>query len=95
LWNQVANPGEAATLTAQNSRRLFNNQRNRFWRAVRRDPAALQVIRNMGGTFPEARNGGTLSPNASSVPEINLPNGVRLRISLDHAVERQTRRAWR
>jgi hypothetical protein len=90
VWNQVANPGEAATLTAANSRRLFNNHRNRFWRAVRRDPAALQVIRNMGGTFPEERNGGALDPNANSVPEINLAGGVRLRISLDHEVERQT-----
>ncbi|HET7864310.1 MAG TPA: hypothetical protein VFL86_07850, partial [Burkholderiaceae bacterium] len=90
VWNQVANPGEAATLTAANSRRLFNNQRNRFWRAVRRDPAALQVIRNMGGTFPEERNGGTLDPNATTVPEINLAGGVRLRLSLDHEIERQT-----
>lgn len=90
VWNQVANPGEAATLTAANSRRLFNNHRNRFWRAVRRNPAALQLIRNMGGTFPEERNGGALDPNATSVPEINLAGGVRLRISLDHEVERQT-----
>lgn len=90
VWNQVANSGEAATLTAANSRRLFNNQRNRFWRAVRRDPAARQVVRNMGGTFPEERNGGTLDLNRNSVPEINLPNGVRLRISLDHEIERQS-----
>jgi hypothetical protein len=90
VWNQVANPGEAATLTAANSRRLFNNHRNRFWRGVRRNPAALQIIRNMGGAFPEERTGGTLDLDANSIPEINLPNGVRLRISLDHEIERQT-----
>ncbi|SHF99207.1 protein of unknown function [Kaistia soli DSM 19436] len=90
VWNQVANPGEAATLTAGNSRRLFNNQRNRFWRAVRRDPAALQAIRAMGGIFPEERNGGVINPNATSIPEINLPDGTRLGISIDHQVERQT-----
>jgi hypothetical protein len=89
-WNQVAVPGQGATLTAANSRDLFNLQRARFWRAVRRDPAALQVIRNMGGTFPEERNGGTINPAATSVPEINLPGGIRLRISLDHEIERQT-----
>ena len=44
----------------------------------------------MGGTFPEERNGGALNPNATTVPEVNLSNGVRLRISLDHEVERQT-----
>lgn len=90
VWNQVAIPGQVATLTAANSRRLFNNQRNRFWRAVRRDPAALQVIRNMGGTFAEERNGGPLNLSARSAPEINLPGGIRLRISIDHAIERQT-----
>src|SRR5258706_3472644 len=55
-----------STLTAANSRRLFNNHRNRFWRGVRRNPAALQMIRNMGGTFPEERNGGTLDLDARS-----------------------------
>jgi hypothetical protein len=90
VWNQVAVPGQAATLTPANSRRLFDLHRTRFWRAVRRDPAALQVIRNLGGTFPEERNGGTLDPTASSVPEIDLAGGIRLRISLDHEVERQT-----
>ena len=90
VWNQVAVPGQAATLTPANSRRLFDLHRNRFWRAVRRDPAALQVIRNLGGTFPEERNGGTLDLTANTVPEIDLPGGIRLRISLDHEVERQT-----
>src|SRR6185503_12317804 len=58
--------------------------------AVRRDPAALQVIRNMGGTFPEERSAGALDLTASSAPEINLPDNVRLPISLDHEIERQT-----
>jgi hypothetical protein len=89
-WNSVANPGENTILNQANSRRLFNNQRNRFWRAVRRDPAALQVIRNMGGTFPEERSAGALDLTASSAPEINLPDNVRLPISLDHEIERQT-----
>lgn len=90
VWSQVANPGEAATLTAGNSRRLFDNHRNRFWRAVRRDPAALGAIRAMGGIFPEERNGGAIDPKANSIPEINLPDGTRLGISIDHQVERQT-----
>ena len=44
----------------------------------------------MGGIFPEERNGGVIDPKATSIPEINLPDGTRLGISIDHQVERQT-----
>jgi hypothetical protein len=90
VWDKVAVPGQAATLTPANSRGLFDNHRDRFWRAVRQDPAALKAIRDMGGSFPEERSGGKLDLTKSTAPEINLPGGTRLRISLDHEVERQT-----
>ena len=57
---------------------------------MRGNTAALQAIRNMGGTFPEERNGGTLDPSKATAPEINLPNGTRLPITIDHEIERQT-----
>lgn len=89
-WAQTANPGEAATLTLANSRRLFNNQRGRFWRWVRSDPAALAKMRSIGARFPEERGGGALDPGAQTIPEIELPDGTILRITLDHEIERQT-----
>lgn len=81
IWDAVANPGERAQLTLTNARRLFNNQRRRFWAAVRRDPAARALLVQMGWD-----GGGS----ANSAPAIVLPDGTRLRLTIDHIVERQT-----
>ena len=81
VWNSVANPGQQAQLTLSNSRSMFNNQRGRFWRAVRADPAARKVITDMGGQFPI---------NPTSAPVITLPNGTQIQITIDHITERQT-----
>ena len=89
-WRQIANSGEAATLTLANSRRLFDNHRNRFWKWARSDPAALQQLRSMGARFPEERGGGAINPKARTAPEIALPNGTVLQVTIDHQVERQT-----
>jgi hypothetical protein len=90
LWASVANPGEAAQLTIWNSRRLFNNHRNRFWRAARRDAQVLSTLREMGARFPEERTGGPIDPTRQSIPEVELPDGTLIRLSLDHEIERQT-----
>lgn len=81
IWGNVANPGEAAGLTAANSRRLFNNQRGRFWRAVRQDPQAMQLFTDAGLTF---------GSNPTSAPYYQLPSGERVQVTVDHIVERQT-----
>ncbi|MBN2388412.1 MAG: hypothetical protein JXB85_15455, partial [Anaerolineales bacterium] len=81
VWSSVANPGDLARLAAGNSRRLFNNHRNRFWRAVRQDPAARQLLTDAGFSF---------GPGLTSAPTYLLPNGNRVQVTIDHIVERQT-----
>lgn len=81
IWAAAANPGEAATLTGANSRGLFNNHRVRFWRAVRNDPAAVQALADAGLTFDRG---------PGSAPSYALPGGRRIRITIDHVVERQS-----
>jgi hypothetical protein len=81
IWARVANPGETATLTVQNSRRLFDIHRNRFWRAVREDAAARRLFEDAGCVFPD-------SPTTASVH--TLPNGQQIRMTIDHIIERQT-----
>lgn len=81
LWDEVANAGESASLNLQNSRRLFNNQRGRFWRRVRGDAAARQLFTDAGCVFGE---------NATSAPFYELADGSRIEITIDHIIERQT-----
>jgi len=81
VWNSVSRPGQAESLSLSNSRRLFNNQRARFWRAVRRDPAARRLFEDAGCVF----EGGP-----TTTPFYRLSNGTRYRLSIDHIVERQT-----
>ncbi len=81
VWRTVENPGEAATLTLQNSRRLFNNHRNRFWRAVRGDPDARRLFTDAGMVF----EGGN-----TTAPFYRLPDGSRFKMTIDHFIERQT-----
>ena len=81
VWSQVANPGEAARLTERNSRRLFNNHRRRFWRAVRNDSQARQLFEDAGCVFPRSRG---------SAPYYELPSGQRIRMTVDHIAERQS-----
>ena len=81
IWNAAANPGEAATLTSANSRRLFNNHRGRFWRAVRADPIAMQLLAAAGLTF---------GPGPTSAPFYTLANGTQIPVTIDHIIERQT-----
>jgi hypothetical protein len=80
-WNSVENPGERATLNVSNSRGLFDNQRDRFWRAVRRNPTLLKEFTDAGLTFP---------PGTSTTPYYLLPNGDKIQITIDHIIERQT-----
>jgi hypothetical protein len=43
VWAAAANPGEAATLTLENSRQLFDNHRDRFWRRLGTSGSALDL----------------------------------------------------
>jgi len=81
IWRQVAKKGQNAILTKSNSRSLFNNHRNRFWRAVRRDPTARSMFEDAGAVF-EGRN--------TSAPVVRLSNGRKIVLTIDHFVERQT-----
>ena len=80
IWEDVANPGEKAKLTKSNSRRLFNNQRKRFWNAVFDDPKAKKMFEKMGAKFPKRGN----------APVLKLPSGEELQMTIDHVIERQT-----
>jgi hypothetical protein len=76
-WNAAARPGDAAILTAANSRYLFGLHRNRFWRGVAANPAAAAVLQAAGITI------------TGGAPVIVL-NGQRVTITIDHIVERQS-----
>lgn len=78
-WENVANANEKAQLTKANSRRLFNNQRRRFWRAVRNDPSARKLFEDAGFDFPK---------NSTSAPVRRGVPGRFGRISLDHIKRR-------
>jgi hypothetical protein len=80
IWRAVANPGEEATLTLQNSRRLFDNQRNRFWRQVRKDASARKLFEDAGCVF----EGG-----AETAPFHRMPDGSKFQMTIDHMDERQ------
>jgi hypothetical protein len=77
LWTASARAGDAAILTAANSRELFDLHRNRFWRRVRNDAAAAQLFLDAGCQF------------AGGAPYLMI-NGQRVSITIDHIVERQT-----
>ena len=81
IWRRVTNPGEPGQLTLQNSRRLFDNQRGRFWRAVRQDAAARQMFEDAGFRF---------RGEATTAPVKELSNGETMQATIDHIVERQT-----
>lgn len=81
IWGEVANPGEAATLTLDNSRRLFNNQRGRFWRRVRQDANARRLLEDAGFRFGEG---------PTTAPTKRLADGSTMQATLDHIIERQT-----
>lgn len=81
VWEQVAKAEDIGKLTKSNSRRLFNNQRKRFWTAVRKDPDAMKILTDAGCTFPSGRG---------TAPVIRLPDGKKVQMTLDHIVERQS-----
>jgi hypothetical protein len=81
LWQAAANPGEAATLTLENSRRLFDNQRNRFWRLVRADSAAKKLFEDAGCVF---------EGEPETAPFHRMPDGSKFQMTIDHIVERQS-----
>jgi len=80
-WRRVTNPGEPAQLTLENSRRLFDNQRGRFWRAVRQDPDARALFEDAGFRF---------TGSDTSAPVRQLSDGSTMQATIDHIVERQT-----
>jgi hypothetical protein len=77
LWDAAARPNDAAILTANNSRYLFDLQRNRFWTRVASDPQAKALFTDAGCQF----SGGA---------PYYLLNGRRITITIDHIIERQT-----
>lgn len=81
LWRRVTQPGQPGQLTLDNSRRLFNNQRARFWRAVRQDQAARAMFEDSGFRF---------TGSDTSAPVRQLSDGTTMQATIDHIVERQT-----
>ena len=84
IWRATARPGDAATLTRDNSRGRFDLHRRRFWAAVRRDPQARRLFTDAGLTF---------GPRPTTAPYRILggAGSRRLTVSVDHIVERQRR----
>ncbi|MBL7186544.1 MAG: hypothetical protein ISS70_09470 [Phycisphaerae bacterium] len=80
LWTQAARQGDDAILNLANSRYLFNLHRNRFWRLVRENSAAKAIFENAGCVFAGKR---------STAPYFTL-NGRRIKMTIDHIIERQT-----
>jgi hypothetical protein len=80
IWQQTTKAADVARLTLSNSRRLFNNHRNRFWKAVFDNRQARTLLRSAGLQF--GRRG--------TAPFVVLANGQRIRITIDHILERQT-----
>jgi hypothetical protein len=80
LWQQTTKAGDVARLNLLNSRRLFNNHRKRFWKAVAENAQARAIFTNAGTTF--GRPG--------TAPFLKLPSGQRIRLTIDHIIERQT-----
>jgi hypothetical protein len=80
IWQEAENQGERGTLTRDNSRRLFDNHRDRFWRRVRRSETAMAYFRSMGFDFPDG---------ATTAPVRTLPDGRTVRVTIDHITERQ------
>lgn len=78
VWNAAARPGDAAMLTAANSRYLFDLQRNRFWTRVAANPQARALFTDAGCEF------------SGGAPYYML-NGRRIVMTIDHVFERQTR----
>lgn len=84
IWRNVTNPADLAALTLGNSRRLFNNHRQRFWGAVQdamRDDDALRAMFDAAG-LRFGRRG--------TAPFYERTLGRRARVTIDHAVERQS-----
>jgi len=81
IWRRVTNPGEPGQLTLGNSRRLFDNQRARFWRAVRQDQAARKMFEDAGFRF---------EGSDTSAPVRQLSDGSTMQATIDHIAERQT-----
>ncbi len=77
LWDAAARPGDAAILAANNSRYLFDLQRNRFWLRVASNPQASALFTDAGCQF------------SGGAPYYML-NGRRITITIDHIIERQT-----
>jgi hypothetical protein len=83
LWldPRVARPLPPGGLTLSNSRRIFNGQRRRFWRAVFDDADAMKILADAG--FAITRRG--RAPVHVAVP------GRHGRLSIDHVTRRATR----
>jgi hypothetical protein len=65
----------------ENSRRLFNNHRARFWRLVRNDATARSLFTDAGCVF---------EGEPTTAPFHRMPDGSKFFMTIDHIVERQT-----
>jgi hypothetical protein len=82
LWASVANPGDVALLTKDSSRALFDNQRRRFWQAVRNDANAVSILSDAGVSFRRTGYG--------TAPSWLSPDGREVMMTIDHIAERQS-----
>jgi hypothetical protein len=92
IWRATARPGDAATLTLDNSRGRFDLHRRRFWAAVHRDPQARRLFTDAGLTFgPRPTSAPYRVLRVFRVTRSGKRRRARMTVSVDHIVERQTR----
>lgn len=65
------------TQASKLARKVFNNNRDNFWRAVRRDPALSKQFEDAGMI---------LDPGKDTAPYWQLPNGMKETITVEHGV---------
>jgi hypothetical protein len=88
IWNAVANPNHVQ-IVARNTnmskaardeiRSYFGLHRNRFWTAVKNDPAASKMLNDAGFYFDKS----------GQPPKFTLASGKTLSLDVDHFVEIQ------
>jgi hypothetical protein len=73
VWESAGKSGKA---TGGNGRTIYNRQRTRFWRVVRKDAAAKKVFEDAGFVFPEGKSTAPYHPAVG--------NNRFGRLSMDH-----------
>ena len=91
LWNEARdNVLKKNTLTQDNYEELYDKTREAFWRRVRKDPQASQLLGGAGFGLSGGKTSAPLLTGAQSTIAVE-----DTRISLDHVVEKAQGDNWK